>query len=269
MSVLGIGAIASNIYKKDYDKALKILEDMVIGYEKMNMYADDAVSEYYCFAEPMQEIMYIHYNKPEKDIRSAQIDYEALYFLYGNILVELGRIEDAREALKKARRWNPASPAVGFEYAETYKMEGNIPVFAKVTKEIYPYIMTKTDLARFYRNMGFYFVEVEEYYAAVCGLMFSTGYEKSNIVPTELYYISQKSGENYKPTVEEMIKCFEEHDIPLGVSDDVIGIAYAYGKHFYEEVKDMAATEYFWGMFAEFREDEEVNRVLKEIRNIQ
>jgi len=31
----------------------------------------------------------------------------------------------------------------------------------------------------------------------------------------------------------------------------------------------MAATEYFWGMFAEFQEDEEVNRVLKEIRNIQ
>ena len=253
------------IYKKDFEKALKILEDMVNGYEKMNMYSDDAVSEYYCFTEPMQEIMYEFYNKPEKDLRRAQIDYEAMYFLYGSVLVELGRIDEAKEALKKARRWNPTSPTVGFEYAETFKMEGNFPVFAKITREIYPYIIRKKDLARFYRNMGFYYVEVQEYYAATCCFLFSTGYEKSSMVPAELYYINQKTGEDYNPSIEELIQCFEEHDIPLGASKDVIGIAYSYGKHFYEEVKDMASTAYYWGIVAEFEDDEEINKVLEQI----
>ncbi len=254
------------IYKKDYDKALRILEDMVNKYEDMGMYENDAVSEYYCFSEPMQEILYVHYNKPEKDIRKSQIDYAALYFLYGNVLVELGKVKEAREALEKARRWNPTSPEIGFEYAETFKMEGDVQSFAKVTREFYPYIMTNKDLARFYRNMGFYFVEVKEYFAAVCCLMYSTGFEKSNMVPTELYYIEQTTGENYNPSVEEMLLCFEEHDIPLRASEDVLGIAYTYGKHFYEEVKDMEATAYFWGIFDELQEDEEIKKVLEEIK---
>ena len=71
--------IRFNIYKKDYDKALKLAEDMVHKYEKMDLFASDAVSEYFCFGEPMEEILYSHYNEPQKDIRRAQVDYAGLY----------------------------------------------------------------------------------------------------------------------------------------------------------------------------------------------
>ena len=115
-----------NVYKKNYDKALKLIEDMISKYEKSGMFKDDAVSEYHCFREPMEEILYCEYTKPEKDIRRANYDYADMYLTYGNLLVELKRLDDAADALFTAMKWNPAYAGIAFEYAETFKMRGLI-----------------------------------------------------------------------------------------------------------------------------------------------
>ena len=93
-----------NIYKKNYDKALKLIEDMISKYEKSEMFKDDAVSEYHCFREPMEEILYCEYIKPEKDIRRANYDYADMYLTYGSLLVELKRLDDAADALFTAMK---------------------------------------------------------------------------------------------------------------------------------------------------------------------
>ena len=158
--------IRFNIYKKNYDTALKLMESMVQKYEEMDMFANDAVSEYFCFREPMEEILYRQYNEPEKDLRQAQIDYAALYLQYGSLLVDMKRIDDAAAALEKAKRWNPANAKIAFEHAETFKMRGMIDEFARLTKEIFKYAYRPEDLARCYRNMAYYFVEIKEYKVA-------------------------------------------------------------------------------------------------------
>ena len=137
------------IRNNDFDKALDILGKAVAEIEEHPMYQSDSVTEYYYFEEPMQELLYRRINNPAKEIKRAGLDYMSMYYLYGSVLVELGCIEDAREALGKARRWNPASTTAAFEYAETYKMVSDLDNFVKVTKEIYPYIYRKTDFARF------------------------------------------------------------------------------------------------------------------------
>lgn len=142
--------IRFNIYKKDYDKALKLTEDMVHKYEELDLFANDAVSEYFCFSEPMEEILYSYYNEPEKDIRRAQVDYALLYMQYGSLLVEMKRIDDAAAALEKAKRWNPASTMIAFEYAETFKIRGMIDKFAELTKGVFKYAFRPEDLARCY-----------------------------------------------------------------------------------------------------------------------
>lgn len=45
------------------------------------------------------------------------------FYMHGNLLFEMKRIPEAREYLKKALRWNPASCTIGFEYIETFKAE--------------------------------------------------------------------------------------------------------------------------------------------------
>ena len=137
-----------NVYKKNYDKALKLIEDMIAKYEKSEMFKDDAVSEYHCFREPMEEILYCEYTKPEKDIRRATYDYADMYLTYGSLLVELKRLDDAADALFTAMKWNPAYAGIAFEYAETFKMRGMIEEFKDITKGIFKYAYRPEALAR-------------------------------------------------------------------------------------------------------------------------
>ena len=249
-----------NIYKKNYDKALKLIEDMISKYEESGMFKDDAVSEYHCFREPMEEILYCEYTKPEKDIRRATYDYADMYLTYGSLLVEMQRIEEAADALFNAMKWNPAYVKIAFEYAETFKMRGMLEEFKDITKNAFKYAYRPEDIARCYRNMSFYFVEVKDYDTAVCCLLFSMQYEKSQMVNSELYYISQVTGKMYQPSEEELSKHFKDNEIPFGPEIEMLKIAYAYGQHFYEQ-GDMASAEYFLGIFVSFIQDEKAQQM--------
>ncbi len=230
------------------------------------MFKDDAVSEYHCFREPMEEILFCEYTKPEKDIRRANYDYADMYLTYGSLLVELKRLDDAADALLTAMKWNPAYAGIAFEYAETFKMRGKIEEFKDITKGIFRYAYRPEDLARCYRNMGYYFVEVKDYDTAVCCLLFSMHFAKSEVVSSELYYISQVSGKMYQPTEEELSRHFEEHDIPYGPEIEMLKIAYAYGQHFYEQ-GDMASAEYFLGIFVNFIQDEKAQEMYEDAKS--
>ncbi len=253
-----------NIYEKNYDRALKLAEEMVTAHEKMNLYADDAVSEYHCFTEPMQEMLYTYYAKPKKEIRASQIDYASLYFLYGSILVEMKRYDDAAMALAKAMKWNPASTVIAFEYAETFKCRGMMKPFMELTKETFKYAYRPQDLARCYRNLGFYYSETEDYETGAYCYIFSTVFQQAEIVQAELYYASQKSGKEFNPGAEDIKTCFNEKGIQYGPSE-AVGFSYKLGKDCYETGNyDMAG--YFLSIYAGFiDDDDEVQEMLNEI----
>ena len=253
-----------NIYKKNHDKALKLIENMVKKYEDMNLFRSDNVSEYFCFKEPMEEIIYSHYKKSEKDIRRSPVNYAEMFLLYGSLLVDMQRIEDAVVALEKAVRWNPINAKIAFEYTETFKIRGMIEDFGKYTREIFKYVYSPDDLARCYRNMAYYFVELKDYKAAVCCLLYSSQFEKSEMVSSELYFISQQTGEMYQPSLGELSECFMENEIPLGPSEEVLKLAYSYGMHFHESGDD-AGAEYFLRIVDCFIDDKELNTILKDI----
>ncbi len=253
-----------HISEKDFDKALDLLGSTVAKYEETPLFENDEATEYYCFAEPMEELLFLHLNNPKKEVKHAGVDFLTLYYLYGSVLVELGCAEDARKALAKAKRWNPASAAAAFEYGETFKMVGDADNFFKATMEIYPYLFTKKSIARFYRNLGYYYTEKEDYYTSACCFMFSGGYENHPMIASELAYIEQVTGKRPDPNLEDLAGCFEEHGIPLSVNEEILKIAYSYGKHFFAE-QNKDAVSYFWGIFAEFVPDEDVQAVLDHI----
>ncbi len=253
-----------NVYCKNYDKALNMIEDLIHKYKKAGMYSNDKVSEYFCFREAMEDLLYRNYNDSSKEIRQSPIDYAEIYLLYGSLLIELKKIEDAAEALKKARRWNPANAKIGFEYAETFKIQGKMEEFAEETRGLFKYSFRPDDLARCYRNMAFYYTEKEEYKTAVCCLMFSGVFESSEMISSELYYISQETGEMYNPSANEIEECLKAHKIPYGPDEEILQMSYAYGKHFYEE-GDMEAAKYFLEIFDGFIKDDEISEILIKI----
>lgn len=257
-----------NIYKKDWKKAQKILEDFIRKFEALDLFHDDSASSYFDFDELFEMLLYSFRYKPKKEIRRAEMPLSEVYYLYGAILVELQQFEAAKNALKKALRWNPMSCRNNFEYAEVFKMTGDYETFFKLTLDIFKMSFNKLDIARCYRNLGFYFIEKNQYdKATACYYMSSSFEPDSKQAMSELYYISTKTGKNpSNPSLNELQQYAEEYGFPIGADEDVIGLSYAYGKHSLDNGEyDHAA--YFWRIAYELTDDEEVGAKLKEIEN--
>ena len=257
--------IRFNIYKKDYDKALKMIDDLTRKVEALDMYHDDQVSEYHTFNEFFEEILYHHIYKPEKELRQAQIPYTEIYYLYGSLLFEMKRFEEARQMLQKGLRWNPMDFSITAEYIETYKAEGNMELFFEKTKEAFKIAIHTPQVARCFRNLGYYFVEVEKYSEAVAALLLSKNYEEdAQQVQSELYYINQVTGGIKTPSVEEAKQYSEQYGFPMGADKEILHLAYNYGKH-YLDAGQKEPARYFLSILYELTDDEEIKKMLDSI----
>lgn len=255
--------IRYNVYKKELKKAERMMVAIVEKIEKAPMFQNDKVSEYYTFNKAFEEILYRHLHKTEREIRRAEIPHSEIYLQYGNLLFELRRYQEARAALEKAVRWNSISLKVAFEYMKTFKAVGAPEEFASLTRSAFKYAYRAKDLARCYRNMGYYFVEKMEYRAAMGCYILSMQYDRdSKNAQSELYYIqTETDGALKRLNMEDMKLYSEMYGFPLGADDNIIGLSYTYGKHFMDE-GDTELAQYLFEIAYELTEDGEVKGVL-------
>lgn len=260
-----IDEVRFNIYKKDYEKAQEIMESLVKKYEELDMYKDDQLSEYHNFTEPFEEVLYRHIYNTEKDLRQAQHDYAGMYLQYGSLLFELQKHKEAVAALEKAIRWNPVNAAILFEHAENFRVMNELEMFADLTRRIFSVAYKPADLARCYRNMAYYCVEKEMYQEAICCNIFSLQYDKSDLVQSELFYIMNKMGTQFKdPDIDEVKDAFEKINIPLGADKTILGLSYSLGKKFYID-GNYEYAKYFLNIFDKLIDDNEVKELLAKI----
>ena len=253
-------------YKKDFVKALALIEVLVNKTETIDAFADDAVNEYHTFGEPFEELLYFHLKKPTKQLRQAQLPYAEIYALHGSILFELKRFDEAKHALEKAIRWNPMNASIAFEHAEICKMLGDMDEYLRLTKEIMNVAFKPQDLARGFRNLGYYYAEMQLYEVASGCLHLSLAYEKeSSVAQSELYYIQSKVGaRSLRPTEEQLRQYASQYRFLIGASNDVLSLAYTYGKHALEE-NDFDMARYFLEIVYKLTDDEEVGMLLEKL----
>ena len=84
------------------------------------------------------------------------VEYNGQSFI---ILIDLQRPKDAEAALAKAMHWNPACAQIAFERAETCKLQGDMEGFFRLTLDTFKYAFSPKQVARYFRNLGFYFTE--------------------------------------------------------------------------------------------------------------
>jgi tetratricopeptide (TPR) repeat protein len=155
------------MYKNDHRKALEIIEALIKKIEEMGFYKDDQVSEYHCFNNILEEILYKELFKPEKTIRQIPNYYATAYFMYGQLLFEHKKFVEARKPLEIAGKYNPFDTNSKIELAETYKVEKNWDKYLSINKQVYECAYTNEDLCRYYRNLGYYYIEQENYELAI------------------------------------------------------------------------------------------------------
>ena len=80
----------------------------------------------------------------------------------------------------------------------------------------------------------------------------------------ELYYIQQVTGKTFNPSMKDFEEYSKKYGFPIGADNDVIGLAYNYGKRFLED-KEYEGAKYCLGIAYELTEDEEIKKVLDTI----
>ena len=259
-----LNEISELIEVGDYDVALDKLDAFMKTFPMM--FEDDNVSEYHSFTNPLEEILFRKYIGAEKVVRLIPDDKPILdlYYIYGFLLFEDNQLQKAEENLKKANKINPVSARIILELSEIYKL--HTPTFNKFyiyTTEALKYSYYPQDIARCYRNLGYYYIEENKLDIAVALLKYSTNFELSIMAYNELHYIESK-GQNIDLTRDEVNQLIESINIQIGVNPFILETLYGLAEE-YEKNRLYNQALYFYELINNLTNDEQIAKKIKDI----
>lgn len=152
------------------------------------------------------------------------------YMRLGCIEFERKNYEDAIKMLNKSLKYNPCNVPALFEIAECYKVQKEITKYYNATKKIYNKIYDIFDLAHYYRNLGYYYIERENWDLAKAVYLYSVKFDDNLIVINQINYILAESGNKILPANEKLTKILKENGLPTFISkenNNVIKILHA------------------------------------------
>jgi tetratricopeptide (TPR) repeat protein len=257
------------MYKGSFSKALQIMETLINNIEERNWYQDDEKSEYHCFNNILEEILYKELFKPTKDLRQIPENYTDVYLKYGIILFELKEYNKSKEVLEKANKYNPINVRILFELSEIHKMNKNWEEYIKINNKCLEYSYSSKDIARCYRNYGFYFIEQKDYNMAINLFYLSLDFDQENkTAQSELLYISEKTGIKIKqPKSDEIIELLKDKNIQIGANNLVISIAHYIGKEALKN-KNVYMSKYFTEIVYDLTKDEDFKKTIENLNSL-
>lgn len=259
-----LNEISEPIELGEYKKALDIMDEFMKSFP--GMFEDDMVSEYHSFTSPLEELLFRKYIGAEKEVRIIPDNQPLLdlYYVYGFLLLEDNQLEEAEENLKKANRINPVSARIILELSEIYKKHP--PTFNKFymyTKEALTYAYYPQDVARCYRNFGYFFIEENRFDIAVALFKFSMTFEMSVMAYSELHYIESK-GHDIDMELNEAVEIIRANNIQLGVNPFILeALTQLAGE--YESNNLLSKALYFYELLFDITNDEKTAEKIKNI----
>lgn len=247
------------------NKKAAVLLDSLLELCESSIQPDDQ-TDYFSFKNMFQALLYEHTFKPQKRYQPAPHDCSDMYIIRGYLYLSERKLDKAIEAMEKAISWNPVNIYAYFQLAEAKKLKDSFDEYYNLTKQALMFATTKAEIARCYRNFGFYFIEVKQYQDAINMYYLSKDYENHESVASELFYISQQTGEMaIQPGQDEILETITRESIQIGPSEVVVGIAKELGKKAYED-QHFDLARYCLGMVYGLTEDPEVKALLEKMK---
>lgn len=211
---------SSYIFGKDknFEKAKSILFDII---NEASSYDNDSETDYYNFNDVIDFVLYTRINKPSKNIKWIGTPFSNAYNCLAYIYNEEKKYDEALKMVEKSIKWNPMSLYPLFEKCETYKMQKNWEEFKKTTESLYDKIYNASDLAHYYRNLGFYYIEMNDLNLAYALYSAAIKFEKNKSAYSEMLYINQKlNRDDYQMPSEEGLKLLNDNNIQFGIKQE-------------------------------------------------
>lgn len=256
--------------RKAYADALFMMDSWVKELDSAPLFTDDSVTEYRCFHEPFEELLYQVRQQSHKVVHAPGfIPYDRIYLQYGQLLMMANRLDDARQAFEKAVYWSPASCPVKLVYADILRKQGDWEAVFRVSLDAFHYAFMPQDLACCYRNVGDYFLQKNQYAEAMGCLVMSLQHDpdkEAEIAHDELVTLYLKTdGKPPVPSEEEMAAYSKQYGFPIGADPQLMNVAYEVGLNCRKE-GNLQAALYFFTILGRLTDDDTVQKTLAQLQ---
>ena len=249
------------------DRRVNWRKEVKIKKSNHNPSKENPEKEYHSFLNPLEEILFYQYIGLKKELGYIPFNEPLfdLYYLYGTLLFEFDYFGKSEEYLLKALRINPVSSKTILALADIYKSKTRTyNRFFLYNVDALKFAYTNKDIARAYRNFGFFYVEENQLDVAAAFYDFSLNFEFNKQVLKELEYLKSR-GVNTKIDTEEAKRIIESKNIQVGVNDFVLD-ALKFICFDLDNKKYTSQALYFYRILYDLTKD---NRVLGRINALQ
>ncbi len=209
-------------------------------------YVPDEEVEYHVFRNDFEEMLFEKYFTVKKELRGIPFNVPIfmLYHYYAFLLIEQNRYDEAEKYLKMGLEYNPVSLHLMFELIDLYKKKGEWDNMNKLIQDAFTYSYTPDSIARIYRDLGYYYVEIEKPEIAAALYIYSIKFEQTQQAYTELEYI-KNMGQNIDITMEEAQQIVRDQNIPVVANPFIVKEFRERGDKFSEDENLEAALEMY------------------------
>lgn len=211
------------IKNKDYEKAENMLLDLIT--QSNNKVIEDENNTYYSFSNYIEILIFWYMYKPEKRNICPDINYSEIYYYLGFINIETKNYGKVQEYFKKGLEWNPMDVSIMFENAYLYRMLGDIERYKAEIEKTNPFIYEIGYMAKYYRELGWYYVEKKSFDLANALYTQSLAFYETDMAKKELEFIAKSENRQARlSTTEEMQKLFRDYNITFGFNRNTVDI---------------------------------------------
>lgn len=256
--------IKALVSKKNYEKAdlklTELLKDITPQYTGKK-------GKQFCFNHILEVYYYEYFINRSEAPSYLDVNLNAFYRLQGFIKMQCQDTTAAITAYKEALAWNPVDLDSLLQLGELYKTSQMPDECLEITNQAYHFCCTRATLARFYRNLGFYYLEKYKPEVATALYLYSNYFNSSKQAQSELDFLEKAlKRETPKLSLKEIQSILKSHSIPLGPDPDALGITYRVGQ--LEEAKGNFQNAFdCYSMVYDVTMDKEVMEDIKRIQN--
>ncbi len=205
--------------KGDLEGAKRILDDFINS--NVEKYKETETTRYFSFGDALEFYCATRKLKLNKEMKWINCSLSEAYDVLSYMCSEEKNPSKAMEYIDKAIYYNPMNPNLYFEKSEIYKSEKNYNAMLEVTKEAYNYIYISKDLARYYRNLGFYYIECGKYEEAFAMYIASLNFENSDRAIGEIGYIcALKNDPKFSVSLDKVKEILVNENISYGIKEE-------------------------------------------------
>ena len=159
----------------------------------------------------------------KEDYNCTEYTLHEIYRRLGEKHLEANNRIDALQAFDDSLRWNPLDLDTRFEKAKVYRSMQELEKYKRFVEESYPFCYTKNDLARYYRYLGYYYLETYQPDLAEALYTHSNVYYQSKMADQEIMFLQKALGNNKKDQgLDEMRELIKKAGIPLFPNEDTL-----------------------------------------------